>query len=386
MRIPRSAVLFLASAVIVHAQFKDDFERSITRDPTGVHDWNFFTGDGTAKMNFTAANGFATMAVDATTDRRGIWWALIKREISTAVDLRKAAQPGMELRVEARIRPSDAPKRVNFSFNTSRTTDFHTNLMEFDLSEANVWQTISFTTRDFDVQPGDQLNVQLAMMDWGLSSYHVDIDYLKVDVVDPSLAGPDVGVAVAYRPLVADPASFRHAVAATENATIDRREPDANLADWSAIGTAGPTHVLTVNGTQYVILRWELDRFDGKRIAGSGLLDIKTHSVQRSAERRKDFGMVRVVEILGGDPHWDENSVTYASITQGRKYEQVFNTQMIIDVDVNDVPGGSTLITLSQPVLQRMIDGRTKGIVLIPLGSINAAFLPHTATLRFNPE
>ncbi|MBN2008596.1 hypothetical protein JW960_04530 [candidate division KSB1 bacterium] len=47
---------------------------------------------------------------------------------------------------------------------------------------------------------------------------------------------------------------------------------------------------------------------------------------------------------------------------------------MIIDVDATDYPGNSTYITISNPVLQRIIDGRTKGIALCALGSITASF------------
>ena len=85
--------------------------------------------------------------------------------------------------------------------------------------------------------------------------------------------------------------------------------------------------------------------------------------------------MVRVVEILGGDPRWDRRRVSYESLTRGRPYAEVFNTQMIIDVDVAGARGSATLVTISRPVLQRLLDGRTKGLALIPLGSIDASFL-----------
>lgn len=383
------ALGYFAAAVALQAAFRDDFDQPVVRDSSGVKGWNFFTGDGSATMTFEAKGGIAAMAVDATTDHRGIWWAIIKREISTQIDVAKLAEPKTELRVEARVRSSHAPRRINLSFNTQRTTDFHTNLMEFDLADAGVWQTISFTTTDFDAKPGDQIYTQLAMIDWGLGRYQVDVDFIGVEVVDPPMAGPDLGVQVPYRPPIADPQRFQHVLAAAESATIDRREPEANLRDWSVIEENGPRHVATVNGTQYMILRWDLSAFAGKKVVGGGLLELKTHSIQRPAERRKDFGIVHVIEILGGDPHWQEQTVTYESLTQGRPYEDVFNTQMIIDVEANDASGGSTLITLSRPVLQRLLDGRTKGIVVTPLGSINAAFFPardsvNAPRLRFN--
>ena len=47
---------------------------------------------------------------------------------------------------------------------------------------------------------------------------------------------------------------------------------------------------------------------------------------------------------------------------------------MIQDVDVASAPGGKTYVTLPRPVLQRLLDGTTKGVVLRPLGAINASF------------
>jgi hypothetical protein len=47
---------------------------------------------------------------------------------------------------------------------------------------------------------------------------------------------------------------------------------------------------------------------------------------------------------------------------------------MIIDWPVSETAGAKTWFTISRPVLQRLIDGRTMGIALTPLGSINASF------------
>jgi hypothetical protein len=365
----------LALAATAPTGFRDDFDAPIRHDPDGVRGWAFFTGDGQATMTFTSAKGVATIRVDARRDRRNIWWALIKRDVAAAIDVARLAAPSTELRIEARVRSSHAPRRINLSANTQRTTDFHTNLMEFDLPEANVWRTISITTKEFDVRPGDRVNAQLALMDWGLDTYHLDIEYFRVDVVDGAAPAPDLGEPLPYRPALADPRSFRYTTPATQAATIDRHEPDAVLQDWSSIDAAGETRVLTVNGAQQVVLRWDLTRFAGRTAARGGVLELRTHSVRRSAAPRKDFGMVRVVEILGGDPRWDRQRVSYESLMRGQKYEEVFNTQMIVDVDVASARGSATLVTIARPVLQRLLDGRTKGLALIPLGSIDASFL-----------
>jgi hypothetical protein len=47
---------------------------------------------------------------------------------------------------------------------------------------------------------------------------------------------------------------------------------------------------------------------------------------------------------------------------------------MIIDVDVAAGRGGKTLATISRPVLDRLLSGRTLGIALRPLGAVSASF------------
>jgi hypothetical protein len=375
----------------VSAQFLETFDDAeLHVDPNGVAGWSFFSGDGEATIDLLGTGeGYATIVVDATSDRRNVWWALIKHRVSENMDLEQLAQPGWELRVEARIRSSHAPRRVNLHVNTQRTTDFHSHLMEFDLSEADTWHTISMTTQRFPVEPGDTIFAQMALMDWGLGSYRVDIDYLKVDVVEAVGAGPDLGEPVPYHPPIPDPGSFEHTIPAAESAVIDVANPDINLGEWSVLEGGLRHRVLTVSGTTWVILRWDLEAFSGRRVADHGLLELTTHSVQRSAEGMKDFGLVRVVEILAGNPSWDRDSVTAAGLVQGEALEDVFNPQMIIDWPVTEVAGGKTWLTISRPVIQRLIDGRTLGIAVTPLGTINATFSarePEVPRLLFNIE
>ena len=197
--------VFLAGAASASAQFLDNFDGKLQLDPRGVQGWAFFTGDGSAVMNFqNSGKGHATISVDASKDTRGIWWALIRRRVSTNMNLRLLAIPAYALRIESRIRVSHAPRRVNLHLNTQRTTDFHTHLMEFDIPDTVRWHTISMTTRAFDAVPGDTIYGQLALMDWGLEKYHVDLDYFRVDIVKADSAGPDKGTLVPYHPPVPD--------------------------------------------------------------------------------------------------------------------------------------------------------------------------------------
>ena len=106
----------------------------------------------------------------------------------------------------------------------------------------------------------------------------------------------------------------------------------------------------------------------------------------------KDFGLIRVVEILGGDPGWDQRTVTTNGLCRGERLDRVLNTQMIIDYPVTEGDGAKTYLTISRPVLQRLLDGRTRGIAVKPLGAIAASFYAmesepaRSARLLFNVE
>jgi hypothetical protein len=371
-----AATLAVLSPVRASAQFLDDFGAAALRtDPDGLQGWSFFTGDGEARMDFRqAGHGHAQIAVDATHDKRGIWWALIKRKVSDHMDLGLLGAGGHELRVEARIRVSHAPRRVNLHLNTQKTTDFHSHLMEFDIPDTQSWHTISMTTKAFPAAPGDTVFGQFALMDWGLEKYRVELDYFKVDIVDPALVGPDQGEPIPYHPPIPDLGTFRQEMRVVQDAMIDLENPDVNLNNWYVRDGTGRRSLLTVGGTQYVILRWDLSAFAGRRVSDQGVLELTTHSVQRSSDDLKDFGIVRVVEILAGDPAWDQKTVTTQSLCRGQPLERVLNNQMIIDYPVTEGDGGKTRLVISRRVLQRMLDGKTLGIAIKPLGAITASF------------
>jgi len=384
-------IIFLIFIFLIYsnasAQFIDDFnDVVIIKDPRAIDGWAFFTGDGEATMGFWQGGGFASILVDATKDKRNIWWALIKRRVSSNFDLSLLKKPGHEIRIEARIRVSHAPRRVNLSLNTQKTVDFHTHLMEFDIPDTTSWHTISMTTHDFEAEPGDMVFGQLALMDWGLGKYRVDVDYMKVDIVNTALpvavlwtpygelTGPDKGVQVPYHPPIPDPNTFEHEIKVVQDCIIDVQYPDMNFNDWFAQNEAGKVNLLTVNGTQFVVMRWDLSAFAGRQVAGLGLLELTTHSLQRCCDDIKDFGQVRIVEILGGKPNWNQQTVTYNSLCQGQAIDSVLNSQMIIDIGVAEGRDSKTLITISKPVLDRMIEGKTLGLAIRPLGAINASF------------
>jgi hypothetical protein len=366
----------LAVCLSVHAsaQFLDDFSGPLKKDPDGVKGWAFFTGEGRAVMDFVQKDGTASILVDATKDRRNVWWALIKRRVSDRLNLALLKKPGYALRIEVRIRVSHAPRRVNLHLNTQKTTDFHSHLMEFDIPDAEKWHTISMTTRGFEAVPGDTVNGQMALMDWGLGKYRVDVDDFKVDVVDTARSGPDRGEAVPYHPPVADPRIFAQAVPVAADSTVDFESPDVNLNNWYVRDTGKKTGVVTAGGTRLVILRWDLAAFAGRKVERSGLLELTTRSLERTSDEHPDFGLIRVVEMTGGERFWDQKTITFNSLCGCQAVDGVLNPQMIIDWPVTEGDGGKTYLTISRPVLQRLIDGKTLGIAVKPLGAINASF------------
>jgi hypothetical protein len=99
-------LIFVTVVGRAHAQFVEDFDAPELRvDQSGMEGWSFFSGDGQAKIELRhTGSGHASVLVDATRDRRNIWWALIKRRVSDVLDLERLGRPGWELRVEVQRR------------------------------------------------------------------------------------------------------------------------------------------------------------------------------------------------------------------------------------------------------------------------------------------
>lgn len=369
-----AAGLWLAPAP-APADFVDEFgPGALAADPTAREGWAWQAGDGEARIQFTQADGMGRIEVDATADRRNIWWAFVRRAVSPAVDVSELARPGRELRVEARIRSSVAPRRVNLHFNHSRTTDFHSHLMEYDIPEAGTWQQISLTTRDFEVLAGDTVFVQLALMDWGGGRYQVDLDRIEVRVVEPEAAGPDHGGPLPYRPPAQAPEAFAHRLAVAADAVVDPSWPEVSFAAWSERSAAGGRPLLAVDGLRIALLRWDLAPFADCRPQGWGLLTLTTEGVYRAETGLEEFGLLRVVEILAGDPRWRRDVVTWNGFTGGRAREEVLNPQPMIDLPPATEAGGRTLVPVSPAVLQRLLSGRSLGLAIQAQGALAATF------------
>jgi hypothetical protein len=368
-----AATLFCGT-VAANAQFLDSF------DASKIEGWFAITGDGNATLQIEPQSGYARLDIDATKDKDGVWWTCIKRDITKSLDMKRLARADYELRVEAKVRGSEAPRRVNFMINTQRTTNYHQHLREYDIDRANEWRTISMTTEDFDAKPGDTVFAQFCVTDWGLERYAVDLDYYRADVVRRG-STKDVGEPLIYHPAVRDPATFTHHLGVTHDSVINLDFPTVNFNDWHIEEQSGSAPVLTVNGNQWIVLRWDLDKFRGTQAQGPGLLELTTHTLAIGGKYiaalgqdfGEEFGMIHVIEILGGDSQWDQNTVTYESLMHGGKYKDVFNTQMIIDYPLSSKQGDKTYFTISRPVMQRLFDGTTKGILIRPLGALSGS-------------
>jgi hypothetical protein len=367
--------IFFASTKC-EAQFIDEFDKQEVDKA-----WQLMTGDGTPTMKFLQKNGYATIYVEGSTDKQNVYWTLIKRNIASYLDMKKIKDPNYELRVEAKVRIHNPPRRVNFMLNTQRTTDFHRDLMEFDLPDT-AWHVISMTTNQLDAIPGDQLNVQLCVTDFGLRQYEVDIDYYKADIINIKTAEKDKGPAVPYHPPIPSTSRFANHLVATHDALINSDFPEVNFNNWKIKDKSGEVKVLTINGHQWAILRWDFAKFKNAVADGAGVFEFTTYSVHSGGNYIKAYGhdygeefpRIRVIEILGGDPAWDQATVSYNTLMQGKDYHEVFNEQMIYDVEMKEVPGTKNYVTISQPVLQRLLNGTTKGLLIRPLGAIDASF------------
>ncbi|MGB3799435.1 MAG: hypothetical protein WA952_06435 [Lewinella sp.] len=367
------SLVFLS--LTARAQFLDDF------DTDSHDDYILLTGDGDPAMALTARDGHGIISIDATRDRHNVWWTILKRDVSDVLELSQLEDPAYELLVEARVKISDAPRRVNFMVVTNRTTDFHEHLREFDIADTSEWHTISFLTRDLDVRAEDTLYVQFCATDFGSDTYEVKLDYFRADVVKAAEAGPEKGEPLMYHPEVPDLAIYGQALTVAQNAVIAPDYPEVNFSNWTAREKKMDVPVLSVSRGQYALLRWDLDEFRGEGVDGAGILELTTQAVASGGNYRaaygdqlgEEFPKVRIIEVTGGDPDWEEESVTYASFVLPDGSEPI-NQQMIFDVPVTAERGSVTHVTLSRPVMQRILDGTTTGLLIKPLGLINASF------------
>ena len=368
-------LILLCVPVCATAQFRDDFDVD-TRE-----DYILIAGDGNPTVDLTARDGHGIISIDATADRHNVWYTILKRDVSEEVDLARLESQDYELMLEARVRISEAPRRVNFMVVTNRTTDFHEHLREFDIADTTDFHTISFRTRDLDVRPGDTLYVQFCATEFGPDRYTVELDYFRADVVRVADAPAEQGEPLPYHPAVPELSTFEKSLQPAAAVVIAPDYPEVNFGEWRAQEDDAAVPVLGVARGQYAILRWDLGEDAGAKASGAGIIELTTQSLASGGDYHaaygdqlgEEFPKVRIIEITGGEEDWPAGSITYGSFLLADGSEPV-NPQMIFDVPVTAGRGGKTYVTLSRPVMQRLLDGSTKGLIIKPLGLINANF------------
>src|ERR1700733_4916586 len=92
----RFSLLACACCLPACGQFVDNFDGpNVALDPQGRRGWMILAGDGTATMDLRQGDpGYASAFVDGTTDKRGIWWALMERQVSQSLDIALLKKPG----------------------------------------------------------------------------------------------------------------------------------------------------------------------------------------------------------------------------------------------------------------------------------------------------
>jgi hypothetical protein len=376
LRVALCSFAFTAHLAFAQTEFTDHFDQ-----PSA----NFYSnnvGDGNIHSRFIQIKpGIGTLKIDATEDTHNVWWSAVERVVSENLDLGLLQQPDYALYGEARVRISHAPRRVNMRFQTQRTTDFHINLMEFDLPTANEWHTISFTVTGMDVLPSDNLILSTAFIDGGEETYEVDYDYLKVKIVKDAQRLKNTDHHCPFKPSISDLANAKNALVVNSDSMINANLPNKNYNEFQS---REGEPVVSLDENNLVLLGWDFSGLDKQYVPQKAILALTTHSAKQiKDDNLEELGRIRVVEVIGKDNPWDEKTVTYKSFMEDKPPSDVINPQMIVDHRVSAQLGSTTYLTICKPVLERLISGQAKGIAIEPLGEANVDFFSSESP---NPE
>ena len=379
-------IIVLSVFVIKKECFAQDLSRGFLEDFSSpqLTSWTIRAGSGDLRPNstvrLTQANGTGLFWIDATNDRRNIWWAVMNHEITQHIDRSLLGRPDKAIRIEAKLR-LPKPRRFNMSLNHTSTTDYHDDLAEFDIVDSD-WHVVSFTNFDFGAKPTDRVFVQLAVMDAGREVITVELDYIKVTIVDAATAPPDLGEPMPYRPTLKIAEDFSQSLIVTQDAIIDSEYPWINFNSWYD-ASAACQPLISISGSQTSILRWDFSQFAGRKPDGWGILVLTTHNVHYAPLSLEEFGYIRLVEIKDGDPVWTRNEVTFENLLQGKDKNDVIHPQMVMDVQPEFEQGAKTIIPVSPTVMKRLFSGETKGLAIYSQGAVNASF---ASSVDNNPD
>lgn len=344
--------------------------------------WRTITGDGKVEFQQRFDGNAVVFRLDPTKDKRNIWYAFIHQDISSFLDTNELKSGKSELRMEVRLMASHAPRRVNMYLSKLDQGGY---LREFDIPTKNVWHTISMTTEGFVFDGERLLMVQVSLMDWGITDiYELKIDYIKVDVVDVNNKLPQYGLPLVYRPEILPIDHFSESIRTQTSTTLDQNYPTLSLATLQG-GEAGQQLVM-VDNAKITLLSWDFSKYKNAELSEAGQLELTTFSSVELKNSPKDFGEIRICEVFG-EKAIDSEEITYEAF---HKVGYTINSQTVIDSKVEQTKFGKTRVTISKPVMERLISGQTKGLAILPLGLINTGFYgddsEHPPKLYFNAE
>jgi len=330
--------------------------------------WVTHFGDGAIVPSLEAKVGYMRFKVNAEGASHNVWWTIMISEIQPNKELGPLPE-GYKLWMEAEVRASHPFKRINMRLKSQRTVDHHADLMEFDLGSGLDWQTLRFYPPGLDYQPGDRLSCHLAMIDWGLEQFHLDVRNVKIYVAGPDQLSLSAN-ALPYHPEPNPASSYQHKITVEEDGMVDLVYPDENLFGWGD----GNQRLLGVSHDLVSLLKWDLSEIDAGTVDDWGLLKMEVHSSIQVPEPSDEYCRIRVMEIIGGIEDWQAKSLTYRDLANGSQQWEVFSQQMMIDMFVPVGTDKTLNIPVSPPVLQRLLDGTTKGLAIFPLGTIQCLF------------
>lgn len=364
-------LFFLVLGLATYSQYFEPFENTKTQfAENNLPGWTTRTGDGDISFFQQYTGESVLLKIDPLKDKRNVWYAFIHQDISEFIDVEKLLKPEFELRMEIRVKTSHAPRRINMYLSELDKGGY---LREFDIDEANKWVTISMVTESFTPAKERPVMAQVSLMDWGISDiYTLEIDYIKVDVVSNSEQLTQFGLPLVYRPSVKPPDAFSNNFIATKAISVNAAYPDMNFNNL--ISETDEVRLLNIDPTGMIILSWDFSSVNGKEINGAGQMELFTHHLIRLSDSPKDFGEIRICEILTDDGEWDETTIDYNRFFKEHPKEKVINGQTVIDTKVYPEMGGKTAVSISKPVLQRLVSGKSKGLAILPLGYISVAF------------
>jgi len=351
----------------LQAQYLEEFSYAPNQfAKNNIEGWRTVTGDGDVEFMQKFDGNSVTLSLDPRNDERNIWYAFLHRDISSYLDVEKLKTGKFELRIETRLKASHAPRRVNMYISRLDQGGY---LREFDIPESNNWYTISMTTEEFVYDSQRPLMAQISLMDWGLSDvYKLTIDYIKVDIVEKENDLPQYGLPLIYRPQIPPVDYYTNSLNANFSSTVDKLYPNLDLSTLT--GGEENDQLILVDNTKLALLSWDFDQYKDVKIEEAGLLELTTFSGVILKDNPKDFGEIRVCEVFGG------NAINDKEISYNALKENGFeiNAQTTIDYKIDQARDGKTLLTISKPVLDRLVSGKTKALAILPLGLINAAF------------